>query len=103
MYYTIVFFIIIVENRENLANIHDEELLELRLFFEDKMQKTEQAYIEEITTIKEQHEMDMGKKHQGLSFFMIVRIVSYFLSFCITTLHLFYRVKYRHHKITLTL
>ena len=49
---------------------------ELRLFFEDKMQKTEQAYIEEITTIKEQHEMDMGKKHQGLSFFMIVRIVS---------------------------
>lgn len=76
MYYTIVFFIIIVESRENLANIHDEELLELRLFFEDKMQKTEQAYIEEITTIKEQHEMDMGKKHQGLSFFMIVRIVS---------------------------
>ena len=33
------------------------------------MQKTEQAYIEEITTIKEQHEMDMGKRHQGVNFF----------------------------------
>lgn len=43
-----------------MARIHEEEMSELRQFFENKNLEIESSYIEEITNIKESYEIRLG-------------------------------------------
>lgn len=49
------------ESREKITAVHDEEMSELREFFEEKLLITEQSYNEELTMLREQHELELCK------------------------------------------
>jgi hypothetical protein len=55
-----IFDFYVEEEKEKLTKAHESELSELREFFEKKMLETESGYLEEITKIKEQQELQLG-------------------------------------------
>lgn len=53
--------VVFVESREKFARLHEEEMNEVRQFFENKVLETERSYIEEISGMRERYELELGK------------------------------------------